>query len=395
VQLKNHHLLVLILQTGLETAYHTKLPQVNEEPEARLRALASAVSVSPLWRETPRAVLVIRLGPDPLLSVVGYFDDASRTRLEGLRWQLDHVMSRLRYVDYAQAEKDCEQLASRIVERFGRDELQNFRFTAIPRGGLIVLGMLAYTLGLQRSQLEPSHSPGTPLVVVDDCALSGVRIGEYLEHSQSRRIIFAHLYSPPQLRNAIETAEARRVTCVSAHDLRDYAPEYQGDGYLTWRKRWLDRMDGRAYWVGQPEPLCFAWNEPDRSVWNPITNREETGWRLVPPELCLQNRPAPDAKPVEVQVQPEGKEPLKPSAHVVFAEFEGQVVVGDVTSEESFVLDGVGADMWRAIVQYGNLKEVEEALLTSYEVDSATLLTDLRGFVEDLLSRGLLENNGG
>jgi len=136
VQLKNHHLLVLILQTGLETTYQAKLPQVNEEPEARLRALASAVSVSPLWAEMPRAVLVIRLGPDPLLGVVGYFDAASRTRLEWLRWQLDQVMSRLRYVGYAQAEKDCEQLASRLVERFGRDELQNYRFTAIPRGGL-------------------------------------------------------------------------------------------------------------------------------------------------------------------------------------------------------------------------------------------------------------------
>ena len=101
VQLKNHHLLVLILQTALETTYHAKLPQVNEEPEARLRALASAVCVSPLWGEMPRAVLVIRLGSDPSLSVVGYFDDASRTRLEWLRWQLDHVMSRLRYVGYA------------------------------------------------------------------------------------------------------------------------------------------------------------------------------------------------------------------------------------------------------------------------------------------------------
>jgi hypothetical protein len=385
---------VFVLQTNPETTGYAEALQVAEEPEAQLRALAGALSISPLWKEMSRAVLVVRMEPNPLLGVVGYFDAAGRARLEWLRRLLDRALPHMRYVGYAQAEKDCERLAARLVERFGRDELRNFRFTAIPRGGFIVLGMLAYVLGLRRSQLESPHPPEAPLVVVDDCALSGVRFGRFLERSESRRIVFAHLYSPPELRDAIEAGKPRSVTCVSAHDLQDYAPEYQGDEYSAWRKRWMARMDPYGYWVGQTEHVCFAWNEPDSSIWNPVTNREETGWRFVPPELCLKNRPAPGAKPIPVQVQPRGKGPLKPSSHVLFGELEGQIVVGDLKVEESFMLSDVGADMWQAVVKYGNLEDVAETLLKDYDVDSVALQADLRDFVDDLLCRGLLESEG-
>jgi hypothetical protein len=77
---------------------------------------------------------------------------------------------------------------------------------------------------------------------------------------------------------------------------------------------------------------------------------------------------------------------------VLFGEFEGQVAVGNLKTGESFILEGVGTDMWRAVVEYGNLEEAADALLKIYEVDAATLRADLREFVEDLLSQSLLEN---
>src|ERR671910_1255702 len=179
VRLRNHDFTVAELPVKPQTLQHLAgLGQVGESPQARLQTLADALAVSPLWAEMPRATLVVRAAPDPLLGVVGYFDAAGRARLEALRWQLEHILPRLRYVGYAQAQEDCERLAARLVERFGRDELRGFRFVAIPRGGFIVLGMLAYILGLERSQLEAapySEHAGAPLVVVDDCALSGVR----------------------------------------------------------------------------------------------------------------------------------------------------------------------------------------------------------------------------
>lgn len=149
-------------------------------------------------------------------------------------------------------------------------------------------------------------------------------------------------------------------------------------------------MDSRGYWVGQLDHVCFAWNEPDIGIWNPVTEREESGWRLVPPELCLKNRLAPGAEPVQVQVQPGGKGPLKPSSHVLFGELEEQLLVGDLQTGEGFALESVGADMWRSIVEYGNPDEAADALLRDYEVDGPTLRADLREFVENLLSRGLL-----
>lgn len=169
VHLADRHPLVSLLETNFESVRHEQALQATAERAAGVRALATALSISPLWAEMPCAVLVIRPEPDPLLGVVGYFDIAGRARLEGLRWQLENFLPRLRYVGYKQAEEDCERLAELLVERFGREELQSFRFTAIPRGGLIVLGMLAYVLGLRQSQLEPPHSPERPLVVVDDC----------------------------------------------------------------------------------------------------------------------------------------------------------------------------------------------------------------------------------
>ena len=393
MQVRDHEFTVSVLPIKARILQRlAALRQPGESLEVRLQALADALSASPLWAEMPRATLIVRAAPDPLLGVVGYFDSAGRARLEALRWQLEHILPHLRYVSYAQAEEDCERLAARLVRRFGRDELRGFRFVAIPRGGFIVLGMLAYILGLGRSQLEPSQDAGAPLMIVDDCALSGVRFGEFLSRLESPRVVFIHLYSSPELREAIEVRESGRVTCLSAHDLRDCAQERLGAQHLAWQRRWLDRMDGQGYWVGQSEHVCFAWTEPDFGFWNPVTEREENGWRVVPPDLCLKNRPASGTHPISVQFQSQGKGPLRPSSSVLFGEFEGQVAVGNLKTGESFVLEDVGADMWRAVVEYGNLEEAADALLKIYEVDSATLQADLREFAEDLLSQSLLEH---
>lgn len=341
----------------------------------------------------PRIALVVRKEPEPLLGVVGRFDAAGRSRLEGLRWQIETALPEMRYVGYEQAERDCEILAEKLVERFGREELRSFRFTAVPRGGFVVLGMLSYILGLSQEQLETPHSSEAPLVVVDDCALSGDRFRRFLARTENERVVFAHLYSPLELRRAVEARE-RGVVCIGAHDLVDHAPDRQGGGYAAWRERWLRRMDDRGYWVGQPEHVCFAWNEPDISIWNPVTEREEGGWRLVPPKLCLKNRPAPGAEVPPVQVQSAGRGPLKPSPAVLFGELEGEVVVGDIDSGASFVLEGAGADMWRAIVEYGGLEEATSSLLEEYEVDEETLKRDLESFAENLLEQRLLVHDG-
>ena len=149
-----------------------------------------------------------------------------------------------------------------------------------------------------------------PLVVVDDCALSGARFRQFIDKSENQRVIFAPLYSHPDLRTAIESRESRVLTCVSAQDLKDYGPEELKDEYPAWQERWHHRLEGSRYWVGQVDHVCFAWNEPDRVIWNPVTQQVETGWRVVPPELCLKNAPYLDSSRLQVRVQDEVIGPL-------------------------------------------------------------------------------------
>ena len=95
-----------------------------------------------------------------------------------------------------------------------------------------------------------------------------------------------------------------------------------------------------------------------------------------------------------VKVPSKGKGSLTPSAHVLFGDHEGQIVISNVETGEYSALIGVGADMWRALVEYDDLEDVVMALLRQYDIDKATLRTDLHAFVEGLLARGLLEPSG-
>ncbi len=355
-----------------------------------IEALARALAAGPVWTSMPDAVMIVREDPRPVLAVLGHFDETAEARLEALRGQIGHTLHRLRYVSYAQAERDCEVLAARLVERFGREDVRRFRFTAVPRGGLLVLGMLSYALDLEHAQLEPPHPPEFPLVVVDDCALTGSRFGRFVKQYEHRPVIFAPLYAHPDLRAAIEAAEPDVAACVSGRDLHDHAPERLGEAYPAWRERWARRADGPRYWIGQPDHVCFPWNEPDIGVWNETAGQVEHGWRVVPPEHCLKNRSLPDGEPaVSVQVQPQGRGRLRPSRHVLFGTFDGQLVVADVEAKTSFRLDGAAAAMWHALTEHATLEEARAALQEVYDVDEAMLNVDLQAFVEDLLARNL------
>jgi hypothetical protein len=386
---------LILLSDSLETVFINKTVWGPEKTKDQLLVLAQALSISPIWSEIGEATLVVRQAPDAALGVLGDFDAAAIARLEFLSRWLREALSSLRYVSYAQVEEDCDRLAAKLLEQFGRDQLRHYRFLAIPRGGFIVLGILSYLLELEQEQLEIPESPDTPIVVVDDCALTGSRFSRFLANHPKRKVIFAHLYSHPDLRTAIESREPQVIGCVSAQNLQDQAPETLGDGYIAWKEQVLARMESDRYWIGQPENICFPWNEPDHNFWNPVTEEVESGWCIVPPHLCLKNRSRLRTHPIAVQVQPEGKAPLKPSARVIFADVGEQVIVGNQETGASFSLTGVAADLWRAIVQQGSLQGAIATLLQHYEVEAAALQADAQKFVNDLLHCGLLEQSDG
>ncbi|BAZ11060.1 hypothetical protein NIES4071_28850 [Calothrix sp. NIES-4071] len=363
--------------------------ELQLEPSEALLEMAQAIAYSPIWSEMPGNILIVRSTPQPALSVLGYFDEAGQVRIATELRDLNLNVTRLRYVSYRQAEADCQLLAKQLVDRFG-DEIKQFHFTGIPRGGLIVLGMLAYTLGLTPDQLEPPPSPDVPWVVVDDCVFTGSRLSHFLQSHSHETVIFAHLYSHPDLRKAIAAREPRVIACLSAQDIHDYAPENLGENYANWQAQCLTQLDGIRYWVGKTDNICFSWNEPDRFFWNPVTKSMEGCWLLIPPKICLKNRLKAATQAPIIKTQPESKGLIQPGQQVIFGEYEGQIVIGDLATQESFCLTGVAADIWQAIVEYGDVEQVITSLLSSYNVEEDTLRCDVETFIDELYASGLL-----
>lgn len=355
------------------------------EPSKAIRALARSIAASPVWAAAPDAVVMVRSEPEPMLAVMGRFDEGHEAWLAVQARVLGKTCGRLRLVGYRRAEEGCERLAAALTDRLGRDELRRARFTAVPRGGFVVLGWLAIALGLDRRQLEPPHPPELPLIAVDDCAISGSRCRDFLDqHEAHGKIVFAHLYSHPELRAAIEARESRVHACLSAEDL---GAEGESPLEPEWRVRFLAKIE-RAYWIGATDALAFPWSEPDRLIWHPVEDRPALAWRVVPPELCLKNRAT---RPIAVQEQPEAKGPLRPEGEVMFGEREERVVLHHLGRGESKALDAVGSDFWKAIIRSESLSEVVAELGREYPVTPKRLRRDLAAFTEQLIDRGFLE----
>jgi hypothetical protein len=359
--------------------------------EAAFCVLAGALAGNLARTSTSKIVLISRIKPYPVLAIFGPTSQIQAQVLVAQTQALQCSCSHLMYIRYSQVESACERLAELIINRIGHDALRQFHYVGLPRGGYIVLGLLTYLLQVRVDQLDVPTSLDVPLIVVDDCALSGARFRNFLRRCPSQQVVFAPLYSHPDLRAAILACEPRVLACLSAHDLRDHGPETYGAKYPTWREQWRTRLGDTGYWIGQPDHICFPWNEPNRNVWDPITEEIKPAWKILPSEWCLKNRLSPGLSPVPVQTQPEGKGPLAPSARVVFCEINGQTIIGDLETGKSFGLTDVAADLWRGIVVYGNLGDVLDILLKEYAVDESTLRADLTRFVDDLLARGLLE----
>jgi hypothetical protein len=356
-------------------------------PSESIGALARAIAHSPSWASMAEATLVVRTEP-PCLAVMTSEREEEVTRMEVQARSLRATLPYVRLVSFPQAMDDCEELGKKLVNRFGRDELKRFRFVALPRGGFVVLGLMATAMGLTAEQLAPGRGD-EPLVVVDDCAITGARFRAFLEcHGKGRRITFVHLHSPPELRQAIESTEEGVVACLTAHDLRLRGGE---DWQEDRRQRWRKRLTGRRYWLGPVEHVCYPWNEPNRSVWIDAAQQIEQAWRVIPPELCVRNRATSTPAPIAIQDQPRGKGPLRPSPRVLFGQWQGKTVLADQDSGRSFLLEGAAADTWRGIVEHGTVDGAAADLARVYDAPRHRLEDDAREFVAELEKSGLLE----
>ena len=358
----------------------------------RVEALARALASSPVWREMDEGILVVRTTPPAGLAFLGNFSDAEVERLRWLPAQLEDQLPFFRYVTWRQVEADVEALAERLRARWSVEEIRRMHFVGIPRGGVIVLGMLAYALDLPPECLMPEADSGRPLVVVDDCALSGRRFWQFLRARASRadEVVFAHLYSAPDLRQAVEEREARVVAALAARDLHDLSREIHGDDIADWRARWKELDGEEVYLVGRFEHIAFPWSEPDLAVWDPALEQPTAGWRLVPPEACLKNRGSGYSGSARLEIQATETGALRLAPGVYHGEIGDQTLVADIDSGQVVALKAVAQDMWREFLECGTAESALQRLQDAYQVPGEALRRDAIQFLQKLHSRGIL-----
>jgi hypothetical protein len=81
---------------------------------------------------------------------------------------------------------------------------------------------------------------------------------------------------------------------------------------------------------------------------------------------------------------------VKPAPGVVFQEIEGETVLLDVEAERYYALDEVGSRCWELLAEHGDLEKVVASMLAEFDVDEATLRSDLEALLEQLSAAGLV-----
>ena len=371
-----------------------------------LEELIASIRANPLWSRLPGAVLIGRYDPVPLLAVVGTFTDEQQLLLGELQDQLDLLLEKREIVDYSRAEAVCGQLADRLVSAFGRDNLNAAQFAAIPRGGFIVLGMLAYHLDLRPDQLTTldAASPDKTLFVIDDCSLSGTRFRESLSRVASDSVVFCPLYAPETLCAGITSCEPRVLACLAGATLEDTSPDPGEAGYSAWYQQRLARLGDAPYWIGQPLGVAFAWCTPQTRQWDEKEGRFVEGWDVVPPSRCLKRRlllrrleSGADAValPQRILNMPSPEADIRAASRVLWCCLGDDVIVAKIPQQPDDVgnvlgLAGIAADFWQMLMKRGSMEVTIEGLLERYKVSRERLESDMSTLLQQLLSKGLL-----
>jgi hypothetical protein len=91
----------------------------------------------------------------------------------------------------------------------------------------------------------------------------------------------------------------------------------------------------------------------------------------------------------------ESKRMVRVSASALSRELQGETVLLQLDSGEYFGLDEIATRIWQLIVEKGDLREVEAAMLDEFDVDRAVLSQDLARVVDELVAKQLIEVEAG
>jgi coenzyme PQQ synthesis protein D (PqqD) len=74
----------------------------------------------------------------------------------------------------------------------------------------------------------------------------------------------------------------------------------------------------------------------------------------------------------------------------IYQEVGDEAVILNLSTQNYYGLDDVGAAMWRSILQYGSIEGAMTELKAIYDVDEAVLRADLIAIVDSLMVANLL-----
>ena len=79
----------------------------------------------------------------------------------------------------------------------------------------------------------------------------------------------------------------------------------------------------------------------------------------------------------------------------IFQYLLNEAVLLNMSTQEYFALDEIGTEMWRLLMDTGDVEQIIGQLRDIYEVDEPTLRRDVESLVARLLDAGLLATQTG
>lgn len=76
---------------------------------------------------------------------------------------------------------------------------------------------------------------------------------------------------------------------------------------------------------------------------------------------------------------------------VLYQELEDELVLLNMTTQQYYGLNNVGAQMWKSLMETGTVTATSDALGRIYDAQPSVIQADLEALVRDLLKAGLLK----
>ena len=345
-----------------------------------LNELIVAIAKNEFWHIDEQSFIVCRACTDGAYIAV-CTTESSQDHLSEINSQLqslDTSLQQIQYLDSTQCLDLTKSLAKIIKQTVPENILKNSQVVAIPRGGLFIQAMLSYFLPLEHHQLQYTENDvdTSPLIIVDDCAISGLRLAQQLKKFPNREIYFFTIASPRELRDSVNSKESRILDFKSVLDVKSYST--------------LDlNHASQCYWRGQCDTIIFPWSETQRSYRFNGQLSNVPLWKVAPNKLCLSAREKKQRiRTTEIKENPSSV--MSTPDDVLYHTDQGLTRILNVSTMKHYSLDSIGSTIWQSLLKNADLDNVLAELSSIYGVSKTKLNSDVQLLTQKLFNDGLI-----